>query len=34
MHLSHRAVFALSVVAGLALSGSAFAHGKIGRAHV
>ncbi|MBO0392868.1 lytic polysaccharide monooxygenase [Stenotrophomonas maltophilia] len=29
MHLSHRAVFALSVVAGLALSGSAFAHGTM-----
>ncbi|WP_329953772.1 lytic polysaccharide monooxygenase, partial [Stenotrophomonas sepilia] len=29
MHLSHRAVLALSVVAGLALSGSAFAHGTM-----
>ncbi|OBU69123.1 cellulose-binding protein [Stenotrophomonas maltophilia] len=29
MHLSHRAVLALSVVAGLALSGNAFAHGTM-----
>jgi len=31
MHLSHRAVLALSVVAGLALSGSALAHGTMSK---
>jgi chitin-binding protein len=31
MHLSHRAVLALSAVVGLALSGSAFAHGTLSK---
>lgn len=31
MHLSHRAVLALSAVVGLALSGNAFAHGTLSK---
>ena len=31
MHLSHRTVIALSVIAGIATSGSAFAHGTLSK---